>query len=255
MLYTHESGNPSSPAIVFLHGGGLSSKSWFPVIHELPDFYCLAPDLPEQGQSKDIPFSMQRCADEVVEIIQTKIPAKKAHLVALSLGGPVAFTLLRSAPNLIDHVILSGSSGQISPLLTSIGKSTIWMYRLFSPDFLVRATLCQYSIPAKFAPLVSEDLRLALSPDFMRHYMSELSTWMLPVQIHQPLLLLVGEKEMKAALTFARGYLKRFPSTKGAVAPGVKHAWCLQDPQLFAGMVRAWITDQPLPSGFKELLG
>ncbi len=82
MLFTRESGNPDNPAIVFLHGGGLSSKSWLPVMERLPEFYCLSPDLPEQGQSKEIPYSIDRSAEEVVEIIRQKVPVKKAHLVA-----------------------------------------------------------------------------------------------------------------------------------------------------------------------------
>ena len=34
-----------------------------------------------------------------------------------------------------------------------------------------------------------------------------------------------------------------------AVAPGAKHAWCLQFPDLFAALLRAWVTDKPLPEG------
>ncbi len=62
MLYTFESGDPASPAIVFLHGGGLSSKSWYPVIERLPDFYCLAPDLPGHGKSQDMSFTLEGSA-------------------------------------------------------------------------------------------------------------------------------------------------------------------------------------------------
>lgn len=251
MLYTLETGNPSAPAIVFLHGGGLSSLSWQPVIERLLEFHCLAPDLPEQGRSKDVPYSIEGSAQAVAEIIRRKIPAQKAHLVALSLGGPVAFTLLRTAPELIDRAILSGSSGRVSRLLSETGKASLWMYRFFSPDYLVRATIRQQGIPDHYAGLVSDDLRLALSPAFMRRYMTDLARWELPERIQQPLLIVVGEKEMKAAYTFARGYLKRFPSARGAVALGVGHAWCLQDPDLFADMVRAWVTDQPLPSSLK----
>lgn len=253
MLYTYETGNPGNPAIVFLHGGGLSSKSWLPVIEKLPEFHCLAPDLPEQGQSKDLPYSIEGSAREVAEIIRHKVPGQKAHLVALSLGGPVAFTLLHRTPELIDHVILSGSSGRVSPFLAGVGKSTVWMYRLFKPDFLVRETIRQQGIPEQYHDLVRDDLKLAISPNFMRRYMTDLATWELPVQIGQPLLIVVGEKEMKAAFSFARGYLKQFPSACGVIAPKAGHAWCLQNPGLFAAMVRAWVTDQPLPAEMKPI--
>jgi pimeloyl-ACP methyl ester carboxylesterase len=253
ILYTREAGPPGQPAIVFLHAGGLSSKSWLPVIERLPEFHCLAPDLPEQGQSKEIPYSIEGAAKAVAEIIRARVPAQKAHVIALSLGGPVAFTMLRTVPQLIDRVLISGGSGRVSPLLAAIGKSTIWMYRFFKPDWLVRETMRQHGIPEQYADLVRDDLMLANSPGFMRRYMTELARWELPESIQNPLLLVVGEKEMKAAFGFARGYLERFPIARGVVAPGARHAWSLQLPDLFADLVRAWVTGHPLPEGFHLL--
>ncbi len=253
MLYTNEAGTPGETAVLFLHGGGLSSKSWMPVIEHLPEFHCLAPDLPEQGRSKDIPYSITASVDGVMEIIRERVPAQKTHLVAHSLGGPVAFGLLRAAPELIDSVIISGGSGQISPLLSKLGKSTLWMYRFFKPDYLIRETMRQHGIQPQYESLVREDLLQGMSPDFMRRYMTELTTWKLPEQIENRLLLAVGEKEAKAAFNFARGYLKRFPSAAGVIVPDAKHAWSLQFPERFAEMVRAWVTQQPLPRGFQEL--
>ncbi len=65
--------------------------------------------------------------------------------------------------------------------------------------------------------------------------------------------MLVGEKETKAAFNIAKGYLRRFPGSRGLVAPQAKHAWCLQLPDLFAETVRTWVMDQPLPSSLEEL--
>lgn len=253
MLYTYETGQPGQTSIVFLHGGGLSSKSWLPVIERLPDFHCLAPDLPEQGNSRDIPYSIDGSAREVEEIIRQKLPGQKVNLVALSLGGPVAFTILRNAPDLIDHVMITGSSGKVSRWMASLGKSLLWMYKLYKREYLIRETIRQHGIPEQYSELVREDLQVSINPNFMRHYMTDLAAWELPEKITNPLLVMVGEKEMKAAFTIARGYLRRFPDARGAVAPQVAHAWCLQQPDLFAQTVRAWVTDKPLPSPLKEL--
>ena len=254
MLYTFERGPEGTPAIVFLHAGGLSSKSWLPVIDRLPDFHCLAPDLPEQGRSRDIPYSIAGSADEVAEIIRQRAPAKKAHLVALSLGGPVALTLLQTAPELIDHVVLSGSSGHFPGWLAGVGKATIWMYRLYNRDYLIRQTIRQHGILDEYANLVREDIDRSTSPNFMRHYMSELAAWQLPERIEQPLLILVGEKEVRAARSIAKGYLERYPTARGFLVPNARHAWCLQNPDLFAQMVRAWVSDNPLPPEFSQAI-
>jgi pimeloyl-ACP methyl ester carboxylesterase len=254
MLFTRESGTPDNPAVVFLHGGGLSSKSWLPVLERLGDFYCLAPDLPEQGQSKAIPYSIIRSAYEVADIIRQRVPGKKAHIVALSLGGPVALTLLHTAPESIDHIILSGSSGHFPRWMVELGKSTVWMYRLFSRDYLVRATIKQQGIPDQYVDLLREDLYQSVSPDFMRHFMTELGSWEIPERVNHPLLVVVGEKEQNASYRISRGYLERYPGACGAIALEMGHTWCLQSPELFAAMVRNWVTDKPLPPGLEERL-
>ncbi len=253
MLYTFEAGQPGQTTIVFLHGGGLSSKSWQPVIERLPEFYCLAPDLPEQGRSLDISYSINGSAQEVEKIIRQKAPGQKVNLVGLSLGGPVVFTLLRCAPELVDHAMVSGCSGKVSRFMSGLGKSMLWMYKLYKPDYLIRETIRQQGIPEQYSDLVREDLRAGISPNFMRHFMTDLATWQLPEKITSPLLVMVGEKEMKAAFTFAKGYLRTFPEARGAVAPQATHAWCLQNPELFAQTVRAWVANQPLPAVLKEL--
>jgi pimeloyl-ACP methyl ester carboxylesterase len=248
MLYTYEKGQRTNPAIIFLHGGGLSSTSWLPVIERLGEFYCLAPDLPEHGRSKDVPYSISASAEGAAEVIRSKVPSRKAHVVALSLGGPAALTLLRIAPELVDHADLSGSSGHFPRFLSSLGTSTIWMYRFFSKEYLFRQTLRQHGIPDAYADLVRDDLAASTSPAFMGRFMSELSRWELPARVERPLLFAVGEKEPWGSMGITRGYIKRYPSAKAVVVPGAKHAWSLQLPDLFSAMVRAWVTDRPLPA-------
>jgi pimeloyl-ACP methyl ester carboxylesterase len=253
MLFTMEKGEQTNPAIIFLHGGGLSSRSWLPVMERLGEFYCLAPDLPEQGRSKDIPYSVMASAEGAAELIKSKVPSGKAHVVALSLGGPVALTLLRTSPELVDHAVLSGSSGHFSPFLSALGTSSIWMYRFFSKEYLFRQTMRQHGIPEVYADLVREDLEASTSPGFMGRFMTELSRWEMPAHVERPLLFAVGEKEPWGSMGITRGYIKRYPSAKAVVVPGAKHAWSLQMPDLFASMVRAWVTERPLPAELGQI--
>jgi len=82
MLYTITTGDPTAPAIVFLHGAGLSGRMWQPQMECLTDYYCLAPDLPEQGKSLDIaPFQLEDAARRVIELIAARVPGQRAHLV------------------------------------------------------------------------------------------------------------------------------------------------------------------------------
>jgi pimeloyl-ACP methyl ester carboxylesterase len=252
-LFTLESGRDKDETILFLHAGGLSGISWQPVVEEMADFHCLAPDLPGQGRSRDIPFSIQACVDSCARLIRERVPNQRVHLAALSLGGPVAFSLLKDYPELVDHVLLSGCSGQIPAWQTDLAKASLWTYRLFKTRTLVEMTLKQQGIPARYHDLVTEDLAHSTDEAFMRPMLEELSRWQLPDRVERPLLLVVGEREPRAARRFTQRYLEQFPDVHGLLADDLRHAWSLERPDLFANLLRAWITDGPLPAGFRPL--
>jgi pimeloyl-ACP methyl ester carboxylesterase len=253
-LYSLEFGRGKEQTILFLHAGGLSGQSWLPVMQRLPEFHCLAPDLPGQGRSRDIPFSIQASVDACARLIRERVPGQKVHLAALSLGGPVAFSLLREYPDLIDSVLISGCSGQIPAWQTGLAKASLWTYRLFKPQTLVDMTLKQQGIPAQYRELVADDLARATAEAFMRPMLDELSRWQLPESLSQPLLLVVGEGEPRAARRFTRGYLQKFPAARGLLAPKMRHAWSLEQPDLFAALLRAWVSGKPLPEGFQPFV-
>ena len=67
-LYVHKSGTNTLPAIVFLHGAGISGRMWQPQLERLSEFYCLAHDLPEHAQSASIkPFTLQKATSEIAK--------------------------------------------------------------------------------------------------------------------------------------------------------------------------------------------
>ena len=105
-----ESGTPGSPAIVFLHADGASGRMWDQHMRRLAGYHCLAPDLPGHGRSNHLPWtSLDDTAQQVVGLIEGRIPARRAHVVGLSLGGVVAHTLLAQRPELLDRVVIDGA--------------------------------------------------------------------------------------------------------------------------------------------------
>lgn len=252
-LFTLETGRDKHQTILFLHAGGLSGRSWLPVMERLAEFHCLAPDLPGQGHSRGIPFSIQACVDGCARLMRERVPHQKVHLAALSLGGPIAFSLLREYPDLIDHVLISGCSGQIPAWQTKLAQASLWTYGLFKPETLAALTLRQQGIPARYHDLVMGDLAHAADEAFMRPMLDELSRWQLPESIRQPLLLVVGEREPRAARRFTQHYLDKYPEARGLLAINMHHAWSLEQPELFAELLRSWVGDRPLPAGFRPL--
>lgn len=108
-LHVRDSGQPGSPAIVFLHATGASGGMWEQHLQRLGGYHCLAPDLPGHGQSNHLPWrSRTDTAEQVAELIQRRIPSRRAHLVGLSLGGAVAHTLPAARQDLLDRVVIDG---------------------------------------------------------------------------------------------------------------------------------------------------
>jgi pimeloyl-ACP methyl ester carboxylesterase len=99
-LFIHESGDHASPTIVFLHGASGSGRMWKAQFADLAgDYHCLAPDLPEHGQSRQVkPFTMQGVVSEVAELIRERAPTGKAYLVGLSIGAAVGLELIHRQP-------------------------------------------------------------------------------------------------------------------------------------------------------------
>jgi pimeloyl-ACP methyl ester carboxylesterase len=251
-LYLFEKGSPELPALVLLHGGGLSSKMWQPAAELLNDFHILAPDLPEQGQSAGIaPFSLEDTAARVAEIIRRHAPGGRAHVAGLSLGGALALTLLRLAPEVVDTALVSGTAAVLPRWLGDLSLASLWMLRLYKTETLAEMTLKQQGIPAEYHELMYPDLAATASEAFNRTVIRAIMDMQLPLHNPRPLLAMVGEKETGPAKQAARKLVTSVPNTRGAVVPGLKHVWPLQDPGLFCRVVRAWTGRSALPSELK----
>lgn len=65
------------------------------------------------------------------------------------------------------------------------------------------------------------------------------------------MLVMFGEKDYRIIKESADELLNVIPNSKGAVARKVGHMWNMEKPKLFNDVLRAWITDNPLPATLK----
>lgn len=108
------SGHPDRrPTIVFLHGTRLNGAEWTAQIATLGDaFHCLAPDLPGHGRAEGTAFTLDRAADDVVELIAREAHDGRAILVGQSLGGYVAMAVAARAAERVSGLVLAGSTAE-----------------------------------------------------------------------------------------------------------------------------------------------
>jgi pimeloyl-ACP methyl ester carboxylesterase len=242
-LYVHQAGRADAATIVFLHGLGLSGAMWQPQVERLPDYHCLAPDLPEHGKSADLgPLTLKDASRQVADVIRQYTPHSRAHVVGLSLGGAVAVRMLLDVPEVVDHVMISGTAVRLDPIVASFTT----LMGFLNPDQLAQLIFLQSSIPQPYHPLVFEGVR-AVKPTAFSHLSHEVTQIELPHQVQVPMLILVGQNETFVVQQAAREMRRTIPGVKSVMVPGVGHIWNLEAPDLFTDTLRCWVTDTALP--------
>jgi pimeloyl-ACP methyl ester carboxylesterase len=245
-MYVHASGDPGSPAAVFLHGAGASGRMWREHMARLTGLRCLAPDLPGFGRSNHLPFlSRAVTTDLVAELIATRAPSGRAHVVGLSWGGGLAHTLLDRHPGLVDRAVIDGA-----------GVLTWWGGRLILAGVTaVSPFLHTRPVTGLFARLIGMDeegraelrasSRRAFRGAFAEGFRSGVS--LAEVTAPSPTLLVAGEKETVVRPANA-ALASLMPHAAARFAPGLSHGWLAREPRLHVRMVEAWLTGRELPS-------
>lgn len=97
--YTY--GDPKKQPLIFVHGFTGSNEGFQYIIPRLEnDFYCIVPDLPGFGDSRlgSEQWGIDEIARRTNEFVRHLKLAKKPHMVAHSMGGLVAASMLAQAP-------------------------------------------------------------------------------------------------------------------------------------------------------------
>jgi len=253
-LYVREAGPVDAPAVLFLHGLGLSHAMWQPQFELLADqYHCLAPDLPECGNSAALgPFSLKDASQHVVDMIRERVPDGTAHVVGLSIGGAVALQMLRDKPQVLDHLLISGTATHLPPFLDTLSRLDGQVLHLFSHERLAEYLLQQYHIPQAYRSLLLSDM-LKFNPEAFVHLSQEMKKIKLPREMRVPTLIAVGQQEAFVIKHDAYEMRRALHGARGVLVPGVGHFWNLVAPDLFTKTLRAWIHDEPLPPNLAQL--
>ncbi len=115
-MQLHEFNAESDPSIVFLHGANAGGWMWNQVISFLPEFHCIAVDMPGHADSRDLPWtSPAEVATGVARAISSSAHDGCAHVVGLSLGGLVALHLLEQEAEGVLDLMISGVPARKMP--------------------------------------------------------------------------------------------------------------------------------------------
>jgi pimeloyl-ACP methyl ester carboxylesterase len=221
---------------------------WAEHTARLAAFHCLAPDFPGCGLSNRLAWTSRTdAADRIAELIETRVPAGRAHVVGISLGGSVAHTLIARHPGLVDRVLIDGAG-----ILPGWGT---WPFLIgiaaIAPFLHTQPVIAALSRSVgQMPPAVQAELRVASRRAFWRSFADALGTRATSAEIKAacPTLLVAGEKETVVRQSNA-ALAALMPSAMARFVPGLGHGWLGTRLDLHLEMIEAWITRGEVASG------
>lgn len=249
-------GPASAPAILFLHGGGVSGWMWEPVAQRLQDRYrCLVPDLPGHGRMAHETFSFARAVAALADLIRSEAGGGPVHVVGLSLGAQTALRLIAGHPQLLGRAVVSGTLTRSLPGIGPYRALLRLTFPLAHREWMIRANARQFGIPPAYQAQFRSDT-LQTTAAGLEAVVAENMSFRLPEALAAspvPLLALVGEREIRLLRACARDLVRTMPDARAYLVPGAGHTWCLHDPDLFARAVDAHVAGRPLPEELVQL--
>ena len=247
-MYVEASGDPESPAVVFIHGSAQSARIWRAHMTGLTDFYCLAPDLPGFGHSSHLPAaSLWKTADIVAALIGSHVPSGRASVVGLCSGGVVTHALLDRHPDRVERAIIDGV-----PVIVPRGARALTLLAtvMVTPFLHTRPVIRGHS---EFRN--EKEMRAASRRAYLRSIVDTFRSYA-ATGASCPTLLVAGEKEtddldglgVRASNAALAAVMQ---DAEAWYAPGLGHGWQLKAPDLHVRMVEAWLTGHDLPSEFR----
>lgn len=232
----------AGPTIVLLHGGNVPNESWTPQVDGLTEFHVLTPHHPGFGARAGERWeSLEATADDVAALIRERAEGGRAHVVGLSLGGAVAVRLLARHPGLVRTAFISGvPAGGVSGMTRRIGLAQL---RLWERRWFWEAQARAYRLPPEDREgFVAHGLTVTRAN--AERMLREVYDVRLPESLRDyagPLLVVAGEREGALVRQGFDLFRELVPQVECRIAPGLHHAWSVEDVELFNATVRAWV--------------
>ena len=119
MLLPHFSALGAGPLVLMLHGAAGGYRSFAPQVerYACEGYRAVAWDMPGYGLSAPVePYGVRGLAQSCVQLIEALLPehaqgaARSAALIGHGLGGMVAQEVVMRRPDLVNRLVLSGST-------------------------------------------------------------------------------------------------------------------------------------------------
>jgi pimeloyl-ACP methyl ester carboxylesterase len=223
-----------APAIVHVHGFGISGTYMQPTAARLADRYrTYVPDLPGHGRSMRLSgrVDLPRLARSLASYLDV-VGVEKATFVGNSLGCPTICSFAHQFPDRIERAVLVSPAG--GPNNQPLGRA-LWQMTKDGPRE-----------PVSLIPIATRDyLRFGVATSLrLFRAMTRFPTVERLRELSVPTLLIAGDRDPLVRMERV-GVLRGKQSVRAVTVPGA-HALNHSHPELIAALVQAAIDGAPL---------
>jgi len=227
------------PAILFIHGYPLDHTIWEHPLGQLEGWMRIAPDLRGMGQSDapDLGYSMATYAEDLLALLNT-LGVDQVVLCGLSMGGYIAFEMLRRARERVRGLVLVDTRAEADSAEGRRGRETAMVQareggaqaiadamlpKLFAPDAPVehRDQVRRVMEATPVAGILGALGALRDRPDSMP---------LLASLGNLPTLIVVGEHDLLTPQDRASAMADALSGSRLAVVPGSGHLTPVEQP-------------------------
>jgi 3-oxoadipate enol-lactonase len=242
------------PAILFIHGYPLDHTTWDHQLSHLEGWQRIAPDLRGMGQSDapDLGYSMATYADDLLALL-TNLGVERAVLCGVSMGGYVAFEVLRRARERVSGLVLMNTRAEAdTPEGRRARDLAAAQARDGGAEAVADAMLPKLlaKVSATRSPALVTRLRRVITATPLAGILGALgalrdrpdSLSLLPTLAGLPTLVMVGAEDELTPKERSEVMAAKIPGAELRVIPGVGHMTPVEAPEAATTALREFLS-------------
>ena len=242
------------PAVLFIHGYPLDHSIWdYPMAH-LEGWMRIAPDLRGMGQSDapDLGYSMATYADDLLALLNT-LGVERAVLCGLSMGGYVAFEMLRRARERVRGLVLMDTRSEADTADLRRARDASAAQAREGGSAAIAAAMLPKMLAAGVAadnPALVDRVRRMMEATPVAGILGAItalrdrpdSTPLLSALGDIPTLVVVGEEDQITPRQGAQQMADAIPGSRLAVVPAAGHLTPMERPEAATALLADFLT-------------
>ena len=252
-----ESGDPSLPTVILVHGFGADKDNWVRMTRGLEGFHVIAPDLPGHGESSfdgNLFYGFDVQSRRLAEFIDA-LQLREFHLVGNSMGGAVAALYAYRHPqkvktlSLIDAVGFYGSEESVLQhrLAKNLSNPLIVRDEDAYQDFLDFVLEDQPFLPWPAKSVLGRKAaqREHANDHIFGHIYQEIEAARYAggfghifSKLLMPALIIWGEEDKVLHVSSVEKFFDYIPNSEVEILPGIGHAPMIERPKLTANLLQ-----------------